>query len=68
MYKFSGKKLKNILKEKKLSGMKLAKKLSVSRQAVSTWINDINSPNGNIVIAICHILNCDFEDLFEDRK
>ena len=59
--------LKNLKKLRKKQGMKqseLAKRLKLTRSAVSNWENGITSPRANMLPALAKVLKCTINDFF----
>jgi transcriptional regulator with XRE-family HTH domain len=63
---WAGGKIKDLIKENKISIVKLAKLTGVSRQTVNDWING-QAPKGNHLIAICKIFNINPDLLFSNE-
>lgn len=58
-----GKRISALRRDKKLSQEYVAETLSVSRQAVSKWENDLSSPDTENLIALAQLLETDVEFL-----
>lgn len=58
-----GERIATLRKEKNISQMQLAKAMSVSRQAVSKWENDLTAPDTIKLIQLADVLNTDVEYL-----
>ena len=58
-----GERISQLRKEKDISQVQLAKLLEVSRQAVSKWENDQNTPDTLKLIQIADVLDTDVEYL-----
>lgn len=62
-----GVKLKNLQKLRKKQGLKqcdLAKKLKLTRSAVSNWENGITSPRADMLPKLARALKCTINDFF----
>lgn len=60
--------LKEVLKEKGISGKDLAEKVDVSPQTISNIIQGINFPKPELLIKIAEALEVDIRDLFKPTK
>lgn len=60
-------KLANLRKKNNITQEILADKVNVSRQAVSKWENGTSMPDMKTIMELCQILNCNLEDLIDDR-
>lgn len=58
--------IKEVLKEKRLSVNELAEKLGITRVAVSKMIN--GTPNLQTLLKISEVLDCDIRDLITPTK
>lgn len=56
-------KLKELLKEKNISGYKLAKMLEIDTNTVYRWINNIFVPSTKNLYKICEVLDCKIDDI-----
>jgi len=63
-----GERITQLREENKLSQYQLAQTLSVSRQAVSKWENDISSPDAQNLIRLAEVLDTDIEYLTTGRR
>lgn len=63
-----GERITTLRKEQNISQGQLAEALEVSRQAVSKWENDQNSPDTLKLIQLAEILDTDVEYLATGRK
>ena len=63
-----GERISQLRQEKGLSQIQLAGALSVSRQAVSKWENDLSSPDTINLIRLADILNTEVEYLATGKK
>lgn len=63
-----GQRITELRKEKNISQNQLAKALSVSRQAVSKWENDLSSPDSLKMIILAEVLDTDVEYLTTGRQ
>lgn len=63
-----GERITQLRKAQNLSQGQLAEALSVSRQAVSKWENDLSSPDSLKLIKLADILDTDLEYLTTGRK
>ena len=62
-----GERIESLRGEKQITQYQLAKLLEVSRQAVSKWENDLNSPDTLNLIRLADILDTDVEYLATGR-
>lgn len=60
--------LKEILKEKSITGRELAEKIGVSQPAVSDIANGKSFPRPELLLQIADALNVDVKDLFYSTK
>lgn len=63
-----GERITQLRKAQNLSQGQLAEALSVSRQAVSKWENDLSSPDSLKLIKLADVLDTDLEYLTTGRK
>lgn len=63
-----GQRIIELRKEKNISQNQLARALSVSRQAVSKWENDLSSPDSLKMIKLAEVLDTDVEFLTTGRQ
>ena len=63
-----GQRITELRKEKNISQNQLARALSVSRQAVSKWENDLSSPDSLKMIKLAEVLDTDVEYLSTGRQ
>ena len=63
-----GQRIIELRKEKNVSQIQLARALSVSRQAVSKWENDLSSPDSLKMIKLAEVLDTDVEYLTTGRQ
>ena len=63
-----GERITQLRKEKDISQAELAKRLEVSRQAVSKWEQGISSPDTNKLIQLAKILDTEVEYLATGTK
>ena len=63
-----GERIAILRKEQNISQGQLADALSVSRQAVSKWENDLNSPDTIKLIQLADVLNTEVEYLATGKK
>ena len=63
-----GQRITELRKEKNISQNQLAKALSVSRQAVSKWENDLSAPDSLKLIKLAEFLDTDVEFLTQGRQ
>ena len=52
-----GKRLQELRKEKNLTQEDLATKLNISPQSISKWENNLSTPDLEMLLNLCHILN-----------
>lgn len=60
-------KLKYYLNYYKISQAELARRLDVSSQSVTNWVNGTKSPRMKYVDKMCSIFSCNRSDLIEDK-
>ncbi len=60
--------LKEILKEKGITGKDLAKKVGVTQATISNINNDVHFPTSDLLLKIAETLNIDVKDLFHSTK
>lgn len=60
--------LKELLKEKSISGKELAEKVEVTENAISMIVNNKRQPRFELLIQIADILEVDIKDLFNSTK
>ena len=60
--------LKNIRKEKKMTQLKLAKKLEVDQSTVSKWEKEVALPSIQTLKKIAEILKCSVEELIKEKE
>ncbi len=60
--------LKEILKEKGITGKDLAKKVGVTQATISNINNDVHFPTSDLLLKIADYLNIDVKDLFISTK
>ena len=58
-----GKNLKILRNKNKYSQQKIADELSVERQTISAWENDVSSPNIDIFANICELFDVTADEL-----
>lgn len=63
-----GERIAQLRKQQNMSQGQLAEAMSVSRQAVSKWENDLTSPDSLNLIRLTEILDTDIEYLATGRK
>ena len=63
-----GERITELRKKREMSQGELAKAMDVSRQAVSKWENDINSPDTIKLIQLAEVLDTDVEYLATGRN
>ena len=63
-----GQRIIELRKEKNISQNQLARALSISRQAVSKWENDLSSPDSMKMIKLAEVLDTDVEFLTTGRQ
>lgn len=63
-----GERITQLREANKLSQYQLAQTLSVSRQAVSKWENDLSSPDAQNLIRLAEVLDTDIEYLTTGRR
>ncbi len=61
-------KLKELLKEKNVTGKQLAEKLNVTENAISLIVNNKRQPRFEMLQSIAEFLNVDIRDLFNSTK
>ncbi len=60
--------LKDILKEKGITGKELAEKVGVSQPAISDIVKGKSFPRPELLLQIAETLNVDIKDLFHSTK
>lgn len=63
-----GERISELRKEQNISQVQLADMLSVSRQAVSKWENDLSVPDSSKMIRLAEVLDTDIEYLSTGRR
>ena len=63
-----GERITQLRKEQNISQVQLADMLSVSRQAVSKWENDLSVPDSSKMIRLAEVLDTDIEYLSTGRR
>ena len=58
----------SLLKQNNMNAIELAKRLNISAQSVSRYVNHESIPNFDIMIAICEIFNVSIIDLMGLRE
>ncbi len=61
-------KLKELLKEKNITGKQLAEKLNVTENSISLIVNNKRQPRFEMLQSIAEILQVDIKDLFNSTK
>jgi transcriptional regulator with XRE-family HTH domain len=60
--------IKEILKEKKISGKKLAGLVQVTEASISNIVNGNSFPKPDLLLKIADVLNVDVKELFNSTK
>ncbi len=60
--------LKELLKEKGVTGKELAEKVDITENAISLIINDKRQPRFDLLLQMAETLNVDIRDLFNPTK
>lgn len=60
--------LKEVLKEKGVTGKELSEKVGITENAISMIINDKRQPRFNLLLQIAEVLDVDIRDLFYSTK
>lgn len=59
--------IKNSRTKKGLSQQELADNLSVTRQAVSNWENNISYPDQSVIVKLCKLLDIEIKNIYGDK-
>lgn len=65
---WQGKKLKELVENQKISQEKFCEMIGATRAAFNKWIKNEVIPNGKYLIAICHVLKIEVDELFCSTK
>ena len=57
--------LRNVMKERNVSGIELARMVGVTKQTVSSWVQGHKLPRMNMLIAISEALECPLTALLD---
>jgi len=60
--------IKELLKEKKVSGKKLANLVQVTEASISNIVNGNSFPKPDLLLKIADVLNVDVKELFNSTK